>query len=214
MSRLIADPHAHIIQPRSPSPLRSRSPSTGAAGKRPGARRRGSIPRMTPRSPDKVGRSRGCCAPREHQARTRPLHALEDGAGLMFMAPAWDTFRKAVRRCESVTIAPTVGDAAITPEWIAETYASPIDGRAYVAEEGWTKSHPDRPVSPLRHRPMSRMVLLVESGSRCRSTCWPRISTRSRGILARIWGAPGVHRGVPSGRDPPRPAGSRDRTQR
>ena len=87
---------------------------------------------------------------------------LEDGAVLMFMAPAWDAFREAVRRCESVTIPPTVGYGAITLEWIAETYVSPIDGRAYVAEEGWRKFYPDQPAPSHGHRPVSRMVLLAD----------------------------------------------------
>jgi len=47
---------------------------------------------------------------------------LEDGVGLMFMPPAWDAFRGAVHRRETVTIAPTVDNHRITLEWIAETY--------------------------------------------------------------------------------------------
>src|SRR5262249_7959776 len=46
-----------------------------------------------------------------------------------------------------------------TLEWIAENYQSPVDGRVYVAEGGWTTFGP-APRAEQGHRPLSRIVLL------------------------------------------------------
>lgn len=67
---------------------------------------------------------------------------IEDGFGLLLTPASWARLRTALAAHEPLTL-PGTGDLlAFTLAWVEEAYQNPIDGRTYVASEGWRTYFP------------------------------------------------------------------------
>ncbi|AUX41746.1 uncharacterized protein SOCE26_031690 [Sorangium cellulosum] len=62
---------------------------------------------------------------------------FEDGFGLLLTRASWTRLRTALASHAPLTLPGTGGLMDFTRSWVDEVYHNPIDGRAYVASEGW-----------------------------------------------------------------------------
>ncbi len=75
---------------------------------------------------------------------------LEDGAVVLLTEASWSHLRAAIDNGEPLTIECEEEGYSLALECIADTYVSPLDGRAYPAEGGWRTYYPraSRPRPP------------------------------------------------------------------